>query len=290
MSAVIATLNYRLARYRFALLFGVVMVAVLSLGLAGCRTQPAYVGLVAPVADRQAVAVAVADPGTSSPAATTTAPDAAIDTDASTLVPLPRDVVEQMTRASRSAPLLVGAATTDPGVYYANCAAVRAAGKAPILRGADGYRDGLDSDSDGIGCEDTAAVVVAAADPVHEDYYANCAEVRAAGVAPLARGDHGYRAALDADNDGFACDVAAGSNGGVKPTADPRDEDPTETAEPTTDPTDIEQNADQTDDEQHEREQEKAAGRANDGNPPFFPASQSAKDDNRDPHDPTDLD
>jgi hypothetical protein len=37
-------------------------------------------------------------------------------------------------------------------VYYANCAAVRAAGKAPIRRGQPGYRAGLDSDGDGQGC------------------------------------------------------------------------------------------------------------------------------------------
>jgi hypothetical protein len=37
--------------------------------------------------------------------------------------------------------------------YYANCAAVRAAGKAPLLRGQPGYRSGLDRDADGIACE-----------------------------------------------------------------------------------------------------------------------------------------
>jgi putative cell wall-binding protein len=38
-------------------------------------------------------------------------------------------------------------------VYYANCAAVRAAGKAPLLRGQPGYRSGLDRDGDGVACE-----------------------------------------------------------------------------------------------------------------------------------------
>lgn len=37
-------------------------------------------------------------------------------------------------------------------------------------------------------------------------YYANCAAARAAGAAPLYRGDPGYRAALDRDNDGVACE------------------------------------------------------------------------------------
>jgi endonuclease YncB( thermonuclease family) len=37
-------------------------------------------------------------------------------------------------------------------------------------------------------------------------YYANCAAARAAGAAPLHRGDPGYRSALDRDNDGVACE------------------------------------------------------------------------------------
>ncbi len=36
--------------------------------------------------------------------------------------------------------------------------------------------------------------------------YANCTEVRAAGKAPLRRGDPGYAAHLDRDNDGIACE------------------------------------------------------------------------------------
>jgi endonuclease YncB( thermonuclease family) len=36
-------------------------------------------------------------------------------------------------------------------------------------------------------------------------YYANCDAARAAGAAPLHRGEPGYRAALDGDHDGVAC-------------------------------------------------------------------------------------
>ncbi len=39
------------------------------------------------------------------------------------------------------------------GSYYPNCAAVRAAGRAPLRRGEPGYRSGLDRDNDGIACE-----------------------------------------------------------------------------------------------------------------------------------------
>lgn len=38
-------------------------------------------------------------------------------------------------------------------VYYANCAAARAAGVAPLHTGDPGYRSGLDRDDDGIACE-----------------------------------------------------------------------------------------------------------------------------------------
>ncbi|WP_420098084.1 GmrSD restriction endonuclease domain-containing protein [Corynebacterium sp.] len=38
-------------------------------------------------------------------------------------------------------------------VYYANCAAARAAGAAPILRGQPGYRAQMDGDNDGVACE-----------------------------------------------------------------------------------------------------------------------------------------
>jgi hypothetical protein len=48
----------------------------------------------------------------------------------------------------------------SPGVqqtYYENCDDARAEGAAPVYRGQPGYRPGLDSDSDGIGCEDDGA-------------------------------------------------------------------------------------------------------------------------------------
>ncbi|PAU67778.1 calcium-binding protein [Bifidobacterium italicum] len=41
----------------------------------------------------------------------------------------------------------------DENVYYKNCAAVRAAGKAPLHRGDPGYAPKLDRDGDGIACE-----------------------------------------------------------------------------------------------------------------------------------------
>lgn len=37
-------------------------------------------------------------------------------------------------------------------------------------------------------------------------YYRNCTDVRAAGASPLHRGDPGYRAELDGNDDGVACE------------------------------------------------------------------------------------
>jgi hypothetical protein len=51
----------------------------------------------------------------------------------------------------------------------------------------------------------TEAPVVAAA-PEPSVYYSRCAEARAAGVAPLHRGEPGYREGLDCDLDGVACE------------------------------------------------------------------------------------
>lgn len=44
-------------------------------------------------------------------------------------------------------------ATPSPSAYYPNCAAVRAAGAAPIYRGDPGYSSSLDRDGDGVACE-----------------------------------------------------------------------------------------------------------------------------------------
>ena len=41
-------------------------------------------------------------------------------------------------------------------------------------------------------------------------YYRNCDAARAAGAAPIYRGQPGYRPALDRDNDGVACEPYRG--------------------------------------------------------------------------------
>ena len=45
------------------------------------------------------------------------------------------------------------AAPAPSSVYYANCAAAKAAGAAPLYAGQPGYRPAMDGDSDGVACE-----------------------------------------------------------------------------------------------------------------------------------------
>jgi hypothetical protein len=54
-----------------------------------------------------------------------------------------------------------------------------------------------------------------------EPYYASCAEARAAGAAPLFRGQPGYRSGLDRDNDGVACETGTSDVTPPPPTTTP---------------------------------------------------------------------
>jgi hypothetical protein len=46
--------------------------------------------------------------------------------------------------------------------------------------------------------------------PQEGDYWRRCDDARAAGSAPIYRGEPGYRDWLDADNDGIACEPYRG--------------------------------------------------------------------------------
>lgn len=60
----------------------------------------------------------------------------------------------QRVAPAKPAPTVKKPAPKAPSkVYYKNCAAVRAAGKAPLYRGQPGYAKHLDRDGDGIACE-----------------------------------------------------------------------------------------------------------------------------------------
>jgi hypothetical protein len=68
------------------------------------------------------------------------------------------------------APTATNPPVQPAGTYFANCDDARARGAAPVYAGQPGYRPALDSDNDGIGCEDPSstgvvAVPVSAATP-----------------------------------------------------------------------------------------------------------------------------
>lgn len=56
-------------------------------------------------------------------------------------------------RTSAKRPSNRASSRSSGSVYYANCSAARAAGAAPVMRGAPGYSRKLDRDNDGVGCE-----------------------------------------------------------------------------------------------------------------------------------------
>lgn len=93
---------------------------------------------------------------TSSTASTSTAPTT------STTAPSPAPTAEPPVDSSTIAPTAPVAepAEVPPvsdaptgGVYFATCAAARAAGAAPLHVGGPGYRPALDRDKDGVACE-----------------------------------------------------------------------------------------------------------------------------------------
>jgi hypothetical protein len=119
--------------------------------LANCSGQLAPTNAKAPV-------VAAPAPATTQPAPVQAAP--------APVVPAPADPAPAGPAPAAQAPVPVAPAHAAPApvvpapvpaapaaVYYANCAAARAAGAAPIYVGAPGYRPALDRDSDGVACE-----------------------------------------------------------------------------------------------------------------------------------------
>jgi hypothetical protein len=78
----------------------------------------------------------------------------------------------------------------------------------PVIEAPVGDRDDAVDEPDAPAANEPETVVdeEPADEPAEDAYYKNCAEARAAGAAPLHRGDPGYRAGLDRDDDGTACE------------------------------------------------------------------------------------
>jgi hypothetical protein len=108
------------------------------------------------------------------------------------------------TRPSRGLPIPLLAAATFFGVYALTPAERSDArgSDAPEVQAGTARLAGTGFDREPV----AAAPNVAAVSAVSAPYYRYCSDARAAGAAPLRRGDPGYASHLDRDNDGIACE------------------------------------------------------------------------------------
>jgi len=112
---------------------------------------------------------------------------------------------EAANQAARAAQEAQAVQNNDP--FYASCDDARNAGLGPINRGEPAYRAALDPNNNGVACEGTAAAASALASD--GTFYASCDDARNAGRGPINRGESGYRAALDPNDNGVACEGTA---------------------------------------------------------------------------------
>lgn len=76
-------------------------------------------------------------------------------------------------------------------------------------RGGSGWFSGSDSGEDsksGANSESESQKKSESTPEPQKEFYANCDDAKAAGAAPMYKGDPGYRPELDRDKDGIACD------------------------------------------------------------------------------------
>ena len=103
-------------------------------------------GQLAPTNEKAPVAAAPAP----APAADAPAPFVAVP---APVAPAPAAAVPAPVAPAPVVPVPVPVAPAPAAAYYANCAAAKAAGAAPLYAGSAGYRPALDRDRDGIACE-----------------------------------------------------------------------------------------------------------------------------------------
>lgn len=117
-------------------------------------TQP--VSVVGQVSTTVSAPAAAAEPATTEPPATQAPTTATSVAPTTTRLPATTAATAPATTAATAPATTAATAPATTGassVFYANCAAVRAAGRAPIRRGEPGYSSALDRDGDGIACE-----------------------------------------------------------------------------------------------------------------------------------------
>lgn len=171
-----------------------------------------------PVAGRDSAA-AVAPPAVESPAPSTSpvavptiatptqSPGAAQPPAARLAAPAPVATTQRpAVRRTTSRP----ATPRPPTAYYANCDAVRRAGKAPLHQGSPGFRPALDRDRDGVACESDEASpggMVNRPPGGTDPRFATCGAATRAGYGPYHEGrDPEYAWYQDRDGDGVVCE------------------------------------------------------------------------------------
>jgi hypothetical protein len=142
--------------------------AVAAVALSGCGSAPQTPSPTLSAVATETTAEPIVDESTASPtpsdtlaaAETTVAPSPSPTRTAASpravRAPAPAvkaPAVKVPAPARTKAPAPARKTTAAAAVYYANCAAARAAGVAPLHVGDLGYRSGLDRDGDGTACE-----------------------------------------------------------------------------------------------------------------------------------------
>lgn len=103
--------------------------------------------------------------------------------------------------------------TPAMAVPYANCSAAEADGVYNIQAGDSRYGAHLDSDLDGVGCENSSVgltpvdIPTVVADPTTTTSFGNCEQAALAGAVNIPVGDPRYAQHLDSDLDGIACET-----------------------------------------------------------------------------------
>jgi hypothetical protein len=121
--------------------------------LTDCSGQLAPTNQQEPVAPAPAPAAAEPAPVVAAPAPAAPAPAPAVVVPAPAAPAAPAPVAVAPAPVAPAPVVPAPAAPAPAAAYYANCAAAKAAGAAPLYAGSPGYRAGLDRDSDGVACE-----------------------------------------------------------------------------------------------------------------------------------------
>ncbi|MDR2280195.1 MAG: excalibur calcium-binding domain-containing protein [Gordonia sp. (in: high G+C Gram-positive bacteria)] len=135
---------------------GLIVVSFVLIGLAGPADKTPTP---APLLDTSSSSTAVSTTTTTATSTVVSSTTVTVTAETSSTAPAEATTAEPDvdvdTRAPRrTTPVYTPPTTEDTGAaYYPNCAAVRAAGKAPLYQGQPGYSTDLDRDRDGVACD-----------------------------------------------------------------------------------------------------------------------------------------